>query len=1711
MASCGALFTGLLLLLLLQVTMSSKEYTNIIELKQGRLRGVVRSPVHNGNLNNIHMYLGIPYAAPPVGQLRFMAPQSPQPWPGLMIADSFSPVCPQKLPNLDDDDFSKKMSKGRLQYYQALMPYLKNQSEDCLYLNIYTPLQDSSRTYRRHSVLVIIHGESYSFGSGNIYDGFVLASYANMVVVTFNFRLGILGYKIIRDVCKYVRFIYKIPQAAILTEWFHFQGSSGHKVSMDLWNPLLSPSYDLFKRAILLSGSALSLWSLVTHPLQYTLQVAQHFNCPETDPEMSICLRNKRLSDITAVDIESPRFKTAFGPIIDGNVIPNDPEQCMTVYRDIFSRYELMFGLTQSESYHQLDGISLLFGMKFEQTETLLRDFVYSKYEAHPDVALAKILQEYNNWNKSLAGMTPKSEAEQNRDNVLSILNDALYNAPVIQMGEYHAKANRETYFYVFGHKTDNGLFPYTDQSVSGEEVPYFLGVPLDGDLSYYKSKYTTREKLHSEVILTWVSNFARSGHSRSVSLVILPYWVLIGDLSHYKSKYTPREKLHSEVILTWVSNFARSGNPNMGMRDSFQFLSYSDWAPYLHLHWPPFDPNNQTYLQMNIPPRVSKHYKADKVRYWNVNLPHTLSQCLTPSGGIDKYASRYPSILREFPPNPEPDRDYAEPKYGRRPEPEPKPRDFDPRPWIEQPLPKPNEAREDFNPYDNFGTRPQFGRTEKSDPSDDENVKSSSISGILITLGVIFLLLNLFAFVFIFYQKNRLNMREHLFNNARIRHFQCTSRNTDGDDEYEFTDDEVESQIYMKKTSSAVITPPDVKSILKHNNSDYEAVSTNKQNYERKNSSSTVDANMKVRQWIVEKCNGETQFEMDGTSDDGGKAPKPGTARDFNQKENIYVDRKDRADVRKEGNYDVIKTRKTSNDSSSTKKQGVKKVSVAVDATPATRTASVLRQIPIEITKSSKSLNEISKDECEIPLVLRKNKSFDYPDDEFIDEKSRTLPSNFNKKRSMSTTSIHELKQLIDSNKTFQEVVTAKTKTLKKPKTVHKNEANILDDGKLSGKLNEDINVTSRDEKDILPLTHQQTMNGIMRRNFPKVLPEYPGIPAPLPALPIDVRRLSLPPNSFDLCSADNQGGGPKIPPLPPPRISSTLGRKPQQPLHKSQVFIQLNKNESVIPETIDESCAETLATSSGSTKDIENKIDKILQNPPKLTKQNSVDLESTIKQVKSNMAAIEHNVPNIEPTSSATTETPEVSRNSNSFESAIKKQKNKILNKLSSGSSGEKDQSKRDTAKERKNEHIAKETSPECINLSEENVFYETVFHDSSVTNVVPNPATSGAPSNPVTDIPFVHKQQNKSPEEIYKTLKMIRLEKEKLESSSPISTPTVPSTMSTATASLPINDKTSTYAIIRNTNQNPQQLLNSQQKTTKVSKEPKYIIKPQLSQITPKKVPVANTNSGTLPEVPSSTPRVLPNRNKPAGQGVQSNIMIGTQANIISGVPPGRSLPHKESVEPNYKVPYTKGSIGVNENGKNPPPETKNVQSKTNLPVSSTNSANSLSVTNSVNIPISSPPSSSSGVPHSTSASTNSTTQVPSNTVSQAKSIDTLSPTTHKDVISSNTQKSNVIHKNDAISPNTHKNNDISSNINDVISSNTHKNEVISSNTHKNDVISNKNVVTSPATQKIDVTGTSSSKDKKSSTETLSSDKSSNSATASGMSTIKRKKKS
>lgn len=112
---------------------SPQRYTQPpIVIKQGMLQGVVVEP---RGIRGCEQYLGIPYAAPPVGELRFMPPGSAPPWTNILFADSLGPVCPQRMPDM------KGMSSDRKEKFKRLSHYLSNQSEDCLYLNIYAPIR----------------------------------------------------------------------------------------------------------------------------------------------------------------------------------------------------------------------------------------------------------------------------------------------------------------------------------------------------------------------------------------------------------------------------------------------------------------------------------------------------------------------------------------------------------------------------------------------------------------------------------------------------------------------------------------------------------------------------------------------------------------------------------------------------------------------------------------------------------------------------------------------------------------------------------------------------------------------------------------------------------------------------------------------------------------------------------------------------------------------------------------------------------------------------------------------------------------------------------------------------------------------------------------------------------------------------------------------------------------------------------------------------------------------------------------------------------------------------------------------------------------------------------------------------------------------------------------------------------------------------------
>jgi para-nitrobenzyl esterase len=139
----------------------------IVTTSDGAVRGVA---VPGGTVD---AFLGLPYAAPPTGALRWHSPQPPAHWQGVRDATSFAPSCPQ---NPAGNPF---LPPGPI-------------SEDCLYLNVYTPAPHGSGEGGR-PVLVWIHGGGLTQDAGRDYDPAKLAA-DGIVAVTINYRLGALGF-----------------------------------------------------------------------------------------------------------------------------------------------------------------------------------------------------------------------------------------------------------------------------------------------------------------------------------------------------------------------------------------------------------------------------------------------------------------------------------------------------------------------------------------------------------------------------------------------------------------------------------------------------------------------------------------------------------------------------------------------------------------------------------------------------------------------------------------------------------------------------------------------------------------------------------------------------------------------------------------------------------------------------------------------------------------------------------------------------------------------------------------------------------------------------------------------------------------------------------------------------------------------------------------------------------------------------------------------------------------------------------------------------------------------------------------------------------------------------------------------------------------------------------------------------------------------------
>ncbi|MBO7553152.1 MAG: carboxylesterase family protein, partial [Bacteroidaceae bacterium] len=155
-----------------------KDLNPVLTVEGGQIQGVLTDSTQ------VMVYKGIPYAAPPVGNLRWKKPQSVVPWQGVKVMDTFSAASVQAAHNAGEFYTEEFYFGGDPEF-----------SEDCLYLNVWAPAGTLGDTNAKLPVAMWVHGGAYSAGWGHeiTMDGDAWAQ-RGVILVTINYRLGMLGF-----------------------------------------------------------------------------------------------------------------------------------------------------------------------------------------------------------------------------------------------------------------------------------------------------------------------------------------------------------------------------------------------------------------------------------------------------------------------------------------------------------------------------------------------------------------------------------------------------------------------------------------------------------------------------------------------------------------------------------------------------------------------------------------------------------------------------------------------------------------------------------------------------------------------------------------------------------------------------------------------------------------------------------------------------------------------------------------------------------------------------------------------------------------------------------------------------------------------------------------------------------------------------------------------------------------------------------------------------------------------------------------------------------------------------------------------------------------------------------------------------------------------------------------------------------------------------
>ncbi|XP_046578529.1 cholinesterase-like [Haliotis rubra] len=472
--------------------------TQIVSTQNGQLLGQRLSVLGK----SLDVFYGIPYAKPPVGDLRFKHPQPSESWgPEVRDAQKPTPSCIQ--------------TKDTFESSEAYRQTPDDYSEDCLHLTVWTPSANRGNL----AVMVWIYGGGWHFGSTRVplYDGKYLAAENNVIIVSMNYRLGPLGFSYLGP--DTIPGNMALMDQRLALQWVKdnivsfggdparvtiFGESAG---SASVGHHLISPlSSDLFDRAIMQSGTQVANWAY-TFPKTAKRKMKRFavlLGCSSsTDADIYDCLKTADAQ--TMADLQFGLFDEglAFKAVVDGYFLPDDPKTLVS--RGSIKQTSVLHGFTKDEATLFMSVIL----RQVRNTSSLPETMILSRPEYENlfelDFATGEPIEEplrlfYE------SQKTPLKYTDY-FDVIKRVSSDKGLKCPHLDFDRLYSPAN-PTYVYSFNHRLSISPNPQWIGATHWYEVEFVFGLVLDESLGC-----TEEEMELSRTMMTYWTNFAKSGN----------------------------------------------------------------------------------------------------------------------------------------------------------------------------------------------------------------------------------------------------------------------------------------------------------------------------------------------------------------------------------------------------------------------------------------------------------------------------------------------------------------------------------------------------------------------------------------------------------------------------------------------------------------------------------------------------------------------------------------------------------------------------------------------------------------------------------------------------------------------------------------------------------------------------------------------------------------------------------------------------------------------------------------------------------------------------------------------------------------------------------------------------------------------------------------------------------------------------------------------